>query len=84
MIQRLRGWVLDPDVAVDEVDSLDHAVANRSVPNPVGKPFHRFNRLCRDFDRRSFSPARGPQLEIVKTWERTPSPYRVRTEHSPR
>lgn len=67
LIERLRGWLLDPDVAAAEVDSLDRAVANRSVliRKPlVGKLFQRFYQQCRDADRRYFASARGPQLEI--------------------
>ena len=38
VIQQLRWRLLDPDVAVDEADSLDHAVATRSVLNRSANP----------------------------------------------
>ena len=68
MLRRLRAWLLDPDVAAAaDVDSVEHAVANRRVLERkvvARKLFERFYRQCRGLDLRCFGSARGPRVEM--------------------
>lgn len=65
---RVRSWLLDPNVAAaTDVDSLDHALANRRVLERkvvVRTLFERFYRQCRGLDERFFAAAHGRRLEV--------------------
>ncbi len=67
MIVRLRNWLIDPAVRVQDIDSVESSLAHRQAllrKTILRQLFEQFYRECRSMDARYFDGVPGRRLEI--------------------
>jgi len=67
VIERLRNWLTDPAVRLQDIDGVESSVAHRQAVERkaiLRQLFERFYRECRSMDKRYFGDVPGLRLEI--------------------